>query len=139
MQPVLDEFNIRLLRNDVWHHDGIAWVGIDSMNAGKADPFKALWRLKRLPAIVLWHEPDMVRFLPEGPSLMLSGHSHGGQYRWPWGSAPMHTVNGKRYVHGFYPKAPTPLYVTRGIGTTGPPSRFLCPPEVSVLTLRSGN
>jgi uncharacterized protein len=66
---------------------------------------------------------------------MISGHTHGGQFRAPWGWAPMKTRNGERYLEGFFPDAPTPLYVSRGIGTTGPPSRLNCPPEVSVLSL----
>jgi len=27
------------------------------------------------------------------------------------------------------------LFVTRGIGTVGVPFRFLCPPEITVITL----
>ncbi len=137
LKPVLDELNIKLLRNETWFHDGITWVGVDSFNIGRGDPFLSMLKSKRKPEIVLWHEPDAVKYLPEGASLMISGHSHGGQYRFPGGWAPMHTKGGKHYVHGFYPDAPTPIYVTRGVGTTGPPSRFLCPPEVSLLTLTS--
>jgi predicted MPP superfamily phosphohydrolase len=29
-----------------------------------------------------------------------------------------------------------PLYVSRGVGVTGPPARLFCPAEVSMLTLR---
>ncbi|MBI1755908.1 MAG: metallophosphoesterase [Fimbriimonas ginsengisoli] len=134
--PVFDEFGIRLLRNEVWRSGGIAWVGIDSAKSGQADPYAPMLELEGdEPAIVLWHEPDAVRHLPLRAALMLSGHSHGGQFRFPGGYTPMHTSLGRRYVRGFYPHAPTPLYVTRGLGTTGPPSRFLCPPEVALLTL----
>ncbi len=135
LRPIMDELNIKLLRNEHWEHEGIEWVGIDSLNAKMANPYKALLHADKKPEIVLWHEPDAVDYLPTGASLMLSGHSHGGQFRFPGGFTPMHTDNGRRYVRGFYPEAPTPLYVTRGVGTTGPPSRFLCPPEVSLLTL----
>jgi predicted MPP superfamily phosphohydrolase len=69
---------------------------------------------------------------------MMSGHSHGGQFRFPGGYTPMHTDLGRAHPRGFYPDAPTPLYVSRGIGTTGPPSRFNCPPEVAILTLMPG-
>lgn len=79
----------------------------------------------------------MVDQLPIEASLMLSGHSHGGQFISPWGWAPMKTRGGKKYVRGFYPDAPTPIYVSRGLGTTGPPSRLFCPPEVTILTLTS--
>jgi predicted MPP superfamily phosphohydrolase len=87
------------------------------------------------PAIALWHEPDLVWMLPKGCSLQLSGHYHGGQFKIPPGYPPMTTRNGQIYIDGFYPEAETPIFVTRGVGTTFLPSRFQCPPEVAVLTL----
>jgi hypothetical protein len=134
MVPILDELNIKLLRNESWKHDALTWVGVDSAAVHRANPWRAMQDVTG-PAICLWHEPDLVNFLPEGCSLMLSGHSHGGQFRFPGGYTPMHTNLGRRYPRGFYGDASTPLYVSRGIGTTGPPSRFHCPPEVSILTL----
>lgn len=138
IRPVLEALNVKLLRNETWHHAGIDWIGIDSANAQKADPYKALEGVGDGAAIVLWHEPDMVDTLPFEADLMLSGHSHGGQFRFPGGLTPMTSANGRKYLSGFFPEARVPLYVSRGIGTTGPPSRFLCPPEVSVLTLTQG-
>jgi hypothetical protein len=135
MEPILAELGVKLLRNEPWIHDEITWVGIDSGVEGEANPFLAMQLIEKKPVITLWHEPDMVDYLPEGSALMISGHSHGGQFRFPGGFTPMTTRFGKRYMGGYYPNAPTPLYVSRGIGTTGPPSRFLCPPEVSILTL----
>lgn len=136
LRPIFSEFGVRLLRNETIQLGDIQWIGIDSLNAGVADPFVPMMRARPdEPTIVLWHEPDAVRFLPGRAHLMLSGHSHGGQFVFPWGWAPIHTRNGERYVQGFHPEPPTPVYVTRGIGTTGPPSRFNCRPEVSVLTL----
>lgn len=136
LKPVLDELGITLLRNEVVEVDGICWVGVDSFNAFAGDPYSTMAQADPdLPKIVLWHEPDAVEHLPEGAALMLSGHSHGGQFRFPWGWTPMHTKGGEKYVEGFYPDAPTPLYVSRGIGTTGPPSRLGVLPEVAVLTL----
>ncbi|MCC7230526.1 MAG: metallophosphoesterase [Fimbriimonadaceae bacterium] len=138
LRAVLDVLNVRLLRNECWHHAGINWIGIDSANEHKADPIAALQGATDGAAIVLWHEPDMVDTLPFEADLMLSGHSHGGQFRFPGGLTPMHSVNGRKYLSGFFPDTKVPLYVTRGVGTTGPPSRFLCPPEVSILTLVTG-
>lgn len=137
LKPILAELNIKLLRNEVWCKAGLTWVGIDSAIHGAADPFSSMARAHEHagPRIVLWHEPDAVDWLPSGADLMLSGHSHGGQFTFPWGWTPMHTKGGERYVRGFYPEAPTPLYVNRGIGTTGPPSRLGCTPEVTLLTL----
>jgi predicted MPP superfamily phosphohydrolase len=100
----------------------------EAMNAAKA-------LAADLPKIVLWHEPDAVDFLPTGANLMLSGHSHGGQFVLPGGWAPKHSTMGRKYVRGFYPNAKTPIFVTSGVGTTFLPSRFNCPPEVAILTL----
>ncbi len=44
LAPVLDALNIKYLRNECWNHAGIDWIGIDSANAGEADPFAALQR-----------------------------------------------------------------------------------------------
>lgn len=135
---ICDELNIRLLRNEHWTHQGIQWIGIDSANAGKADPAKAFHGVNSdHPQVVLWHEPDVVDWLPSGADLMLSGHSHGGQFLTPWGQPFIGSKNGRKYRRGFFDQTPTPLYVTSGVGTTGPPSRLYCPPEVVVLTLRS--
>lgn len=138
LSPFCEELGIRLLRNQAWKHAGIWWVGIDSANEGMADPAEALVQTDGdEPIVVLWHEPDLVEALPRIASLMLSGHSHGGQFLFPGGFAPMSTRNGRRYKRGFYPHAPVPLFVTRGVGTTGPPSRWLCRPEVAILTIVS--
>ncbi|MBL8086636.1 MAG: metallophosphoesterase [Chthonomonas sp.] len=135
--PVLDHLNIHLLRNESWTHQGITWLGIDSANVGEADPIGAMETIEGPePVIALWHEPDLVEWLPEGCALMLSGHSHGGQFTTPWGWAPIRSRNGSKYLRGFFPDAPTPLYVSRGLGTTGPPSRLFCRPEVTILTLK---
>lgn len=138
LEPIFDALNIKLLRNEAWTHNGIQWLGIDSATMGMDDAETAICQLEgHAPVIALWHEPDMVDELPTEASLMLSGHSHGGQFISPWGWAPMKTRGGKKYVRGFYPDAPTPIYVSRGLGTTGPPSRLFCPPEVTILTLTS--
>jgi predicted MPP superfamily phosphohydrolase len=138
LKPVLDELGIVLLRNEVLRRDGVTFVGIDSVNAFAADPFSTMASVEaESPIIAIWHEPDMVEHLPRGAALMLSGHSHGGQFRFPWGWTPMHTMHGEIYVEGFFPDAPTPIYVSRGIGTTGPPSRLGVLPEVAILTLVS--
>jgi predicted MPP superfamily phosphohydrolase len=130
-----NELGIRLLRNENMVAAGVRWVGIDSANMRRARPDEAFHGADPDdPTIVLWHEPDMVDTLQHRADLMISGHSHGGQFLLG-GWAPLRTENGSRYLSGFYPDARVPLFVTRGIGTTGPPSRFGCRPEVAVLTL----
>ena len=136
LAPVLDEFGVRLLSNECAVQDSVCWICVDSVNADRADTLKAVKQSDpSLPMILLWHEPDAVRYAPSGPVLMLSGHSHGGQFVTPWGWAPATSENGREFIRGYYPDAPIPLYVSRGLGTTGPPARLFCPPEVTLLTL----
>lgn len=138
LKMIFDELNIKLLRNESWIHHGINWVGIDSANATQADPVKAAEKIdSSLPSIALWHEPDLVDYLVGPIHLMLAGHSHGGQFLMPWGTPFVGSTNGRKYRRGHYPEATTPVFTTSGIGTTGPPSRLFCPPEVVILTLEA--
>lgn len=134
LEPVFQGLGIQLLRNASMKLGGITWVGVDSAVEKEARPAQAMRGVEG-PAVVLWHEPDLVESLPPGGALMLSGHAHGGQGRLLGRYTPVRTKLGRRYVDGFYPDAPTPLYVSRGVGTTLFPFRHDVPPEVSLLTL----
>jgi len=138
LEPDMAACGVRMLRNELVVHDGVNWVGVDDGHAGRSDPFTPILDSDPcLPTVVLWHEGDLVDLMPRGPELMLSGHSHGGQFNLPGGIAPMTSVYGTKYLSGFYARTPVPLYVSRGVAITGPPSRFLCKPEVSVVNLIS--
>jgi hypothetical protein len=90
------------------------------------------------PAILLAHDP---RRLTEaaglGIPLVLSGHTHGGQVVLPGIGAPAVPREKFPVLSGTARRAGTTLYVSRGIGTVYLPIRFNCPPEVSILTLRT--
>jgi predicted MPP superfamily phosphohydrolase len=127
---------LKLLRNETAEVDGVTIAGIDDgiamrqrfdfLNAGR----------ESRSLIAMFHEPDFVDEVPKHISLQLSGHSHGGQVCFP-GGIPFHTPFGARkYISGFYAQAKVPLYVTRGVGTTGPDVRTFCRPEVTILTLQ---
>lgn len=136
LESVLQNMGFDFLRNETKIIKNVNFIGIDSGNSGEALPYASIAQADfAYPSVVLWHEPDYVKYLPSGLDLMLSGHSHGGQFVTPWGWAPMTSHGGSDYLSGFFPNAPCPLYVTRGLATTGPPSRFCCPPEVAVLTI----
>jgi predicted MPP superfamily phosphohydrolase len=45
----------------------------------------------------------------------------------------------RKYISGLATVNEMPLYVTRGIGMSWMPMRFLCPPEVTLITLRAGS
>ena len=135
--PILQEYGITCLENGICDLGPVIIAGIGCATLGLDDaPLTiTLASSYEKPVICLWHEPDMVDELPLGSCLMLSGHSHGGQFTFWWGWTPLYTELGRRYPRGYYPNTKTPLYVSRGVGTTGPPSRLNCAPEVSILTL----
>jgi predicted MPP superfamily phosphohydrolase len=92
------------------------------------------------PVILMAHEPDYALQVVKygGVDLMLSGHTHGGQIRLPFIGTPrpMLAKGGRHFVHGHFNVGPLQLYVNRGIGTVKVPVRFLCPPELTLITLQ---
>jgi predicted MPP superfamily phosphohydrolase len=124
---------MRLLRNETVEVEGVRLAGVDDALMRKHRP--DLIRGEK-NTLALLHEPDYVKDLDRGPSLLIGGHSHGGQICLPGGIS-VHTPKGARkFISGFYGDEPTPVYVSRGIGTTGPNWRLFCPPEATILTLR---
>lgn len=92
-----------------------------------------------LPRILLSHNPDAVYLPGKRPELVVSGHTHGGQYlflkkppKWfpilPPGS--FQTWAGRRLVEG------RNLIVGRGYGGALFPARLLCRPQALDITLR---
>jgi uncharacterized protein len=112
--------------------------GLRSMVMRPTDPTTLLKNLpQNATKLLLWHEPDGA---PEaakaGASLMLSGHTHGGQIIVPGYGPLLHPKGGEHYSQGLFSVGGMPLYVTRGIGLLPPLLRIGCPPEVTLLTLR---
>jgi predicted MPP superfamily phosphohydrolase len=87
--------------------------------------------------LLLAHNPIILRRAARaGVDLVLSGHTHGGQVT----LRPEKTLSGRprrRLLRGLGRRGNTQIYVTRGLGTVVLPIRYGCPPEVSVLELRS--
>jgi uncharacterized protein len=94
---------------------------------------------RKLPAplserrILLTHFPQAVdRIGDAGFAAILAGHSHGGQVRLPFYGSIYLPPGVGQYDLGSYQTAAGPLHVTAGIGTSGLPVRFCCPPELSL-------
>jgi predicted MPP superfamily phosphohydrolase len=93
------------------------------------------------PVLLMCHGPDYADVVVAHPrghlvDLMLSGHTHGGQIRFPIVGALHLPEGGTKYVEGLFHLDRMQLYVNRGIGTVGVPFRLNCPPEITLLTLR---
>jgi predicted MPP superfamily phosphohydrolase len=87
--------------------------------------------------LFLSHTPDNIAWARlQDVDLMLSGHVHGGQIRFPvLGSVIVPSQHGRRYDCGVFQEPPTVLHVSRGLGGEHP-IRFLCRPEITRLTLQ---
>jgi predicted MPP superfamily phosphohydrolase len=116
---------------------GFALLGVDdiaSLRRGRTGPRLdlALAAVQPdLPRILLSHQPVTVELWPGQVAAQLSGHTHGGQIN-P-GFSPIGLL--MKYVAGAYPVGGTTLYVNRGFGTVGAPSRIGAPPEVTRFVL----
>jgi predicted MPP superfamily phosphohydrolase len=119
---------------------GVWLVGLDDLCVDKQDAPAALAGVPHdAVKILLIHEPDYADQSPPGFALQLSGHSHGGQIRIPGISVCHCPRYGRHYPEGLLQGPNHPVYTSRGIGTIGPPFRLFCPPEVTLLTMRSAS
>ncbi|SBT91940.1 hypothetical protein GA0115233_103749 [Streptomyces sp. DI166] len=93
---------------------------------GDRDPARA--------CVLLAHQPVQIHDAVEhGVDLQLSGHTHGGQL-WP-GNLVASTANPT--LAGLERYGDTQLYVTRGAGAWGPPTRVGAPSDITVIELAS--
>ncbi len=90
------------------------------------------------PVIGLTHNGDIFPRVPERVQLLLAGHTHGGQVRFPLiGSVVSSSRLGERYERGHVFENGHHLFVTTGIGTSILAVRFGVPPEIVLLTLQA--
>ena len=111
--------------------------GADDAWVGRTDLLATLGnRPEGIFTVIMMHEPDVADdFSQDGRvDLQLSGHSHGGQVRFPIIGSPFLPPWGKKYDQGLYRIGDMRLYTTRGVGVTAP-IRINCRPEVTEITL----
>jgi predicted MPP superfamily phosphohydrolase len=110
-------------------------VGVGDLWEGHPDVSRAFSAIDDdAPAIAVTHNPDIFPEIPGRASLVIAGHTHGGQVNLLPGRPSMrfgHYIAGPIFDHG------RQLFVTPGIGTSILPFRFRVPPEISRLTLRA--
>ena len=96
--------------------------------------------------LVLEHSPDVAPIIngqhpiSKDLKLMIAGHTHGGQVWLPiLGRAIVPSSYGQKYAAGHIKDHGMDIFVTTGIGSSILPFRFMVPPEIAVLTIRSAN
>jgi uncharacterized protein len=115
------------------------WLGgVEDVLAGRADVSRTLRGIPSEEAVVLMaHEPDYADYVAGYPvDLQLSGHTHGGQVRFPFMRPLYLPPLAKKYVWGLFKIRDLTLYTNAGIGTVELPVRWNCPPEITFITVR---
>jgi uncharacterized protein len=117
---------------------GSFWLaGVDDHMVGKTDVPAALkGSFPDEMKLLLAHNPIIFREAARyGVDLMLSGHTHGGQIKLR--DDEKRLLPRRRLKAGLHGRRNSQIYITRGIGTVVVPMRYQCPPEISLLELRS--
>ncbi len=117
----------------------VTLVGVDDIWF-EGNPYAAMKGLTAEDTVVLLsHNPDIV-YSPDAhlADLILAGHTHGGQIRLPilGPIAEIPTALGQVYDKGMFTFEGIPLFITSGLGETGPRARLFNPPEISMVTIK---
>jgi predicted MPP superfamily phosphohydrolase len=159
----IEALGIRVMLNEhqeiILRDEPVNLVAVDDPYYGYADLPVALEGMPPTSerfTLLLAHSPQIAtQAARAGIDLMLSGHTHGGQVRLPL-VGPLKTQNPlcRRLDMGLFdrqrltdtlgydPGGDLTVYITRGIGLANLPGivwaapRFLCRPEVTLLTLQ---
>lgn len=165
VSEALTSIDIKVLWDEIAYPLGLELpiVGLSDFWSREFNPGSVMNQLDpQVPRIVLSHNPDSAEPLQQWRvDLQLSGHTHGGQIMIPgFGPAPAllkklqpyipkfvqtqipfiktctRVVKHWEWARGLHQLNNNQLYINRGLGTYAP-GRFLCPPEITVLTLQT--
>ncbi len=138
----LREANIAVLINEGFRFTARGasfWLGgVDDYMVGKTDVRAALrGSFPDEMKMLLAHNPKILyRAARASVDLMLSGHTHGGQVKLRDDEKRI-LPRRRKFASGLYRRKDTQMYINRGIGTVVLPVRYGCPPEISLIELRS--
>lgn len=146
MVPPMEAMGFNLLL-DEWtsiERDAAAvcLAGIDDARSGRAENIRRATQgmPDRAVSVLLSHRPGAYRHAAQaGFSLMLSGHTHGGQICLP-GGMPLFTdgESPRALARGAWRYQNLLGYTSAGSGASLVDLRFNCPPEVTLHRLRRG-
>jgi uncharacterized protein len=141
--PALERLGVRILINEALElrrNRESAWViGLDDPHYYGCDDLPAA--VRDVPSegfkILLVHTPELIKEAEAyGIDLYLCGHTHGGQICLPLiGPLITHTNCSRAYASGVWRYKKLQGYTNPGVGTSGVPVRFFCPPEIGLVEL----
>jgi predicted MPP superfamily phosphohydrolase len=136
LETIFNKWNVVVLKNSsvTVNHLQKEWVliGVDDLKTGKVDLDLAFQGVNQNAfKLVVSHNPRVLKLLKkeQGVSLVLSGHTHGGQIR--------------IFGYGPYEKGKTHVYegitqiISNGYGTTTIPLRLSARPETHYIEVKS--
>lgn len=133
------ELLINNSRQFTFKNKTISVTGVDDYVGGNADIESALKELKQSDYhIILNHCPEYGDIIAEKLKdkipfdFMLSGHTHGGQINF-FGFVPFKPIGSGKYLKGWYKDKN--IYVSKGIGTSIFPARFMAKAEIAVFKM----
>lgn len=134
MLRIFKEANITMLRDEVYETPGFYIVGREDASQ-KRQPLEDISQgvNKSRPIILLDHQPVALEEAKNsGVDLMLSGHTHLGQF------FPNQLITNRIYEvdYGYLAKGPLQIIVSSGYGTWGPPVRIGTQSEIVFINLK---
>jgi uncharacterized protein len=130
---VLEDTAVRVRRGNAHF-----WlVGISDFWEGRHDVRAAMSHVAdHAPVLMFTHNPDVFPGISERFSLLVAGHTHGGQVRVPLLGRPIvPSKYRQRFAYGHVVEGGRHVFVSPGLGTSILPVRFGVPPEVTLLEL----
>ena len=138
VQSILENNNIRVLRNQNQSIQGLNFIGFDDLWGPNFNPTQAIDLYDSQNSnIALCHNPDTcdLELWNNFEGYILSGHTHGGQVKPPFLKPPLLPVKNKIYTSGeFKINSKTNLYINRAIGHLWQ-IRFNVRPEITIFEL----
>ncbi|MEH7611411.1 metallophosphoesterase [Gottfriedia acidiceleris] len=133
---IFKRWNVTILKNSsvTINHSQRDWalIGVDDLKTGEVDLELAFQDVKpNAFKLIVSHNPRILKLLKkeQGVSLVLSGHTHGGQIRvfgyGPYEKGKTHVYNGITQI------------ISNGYGTTTIPLRLSARPETHYIVIKS--
>jgi predicted MPP superfamily phosphohydrolase len=140
----LERLGVRMLLNQNWEitqgEESIFLLGVDDPHYYGCDDL--IGACSAVPEdafkILMAHSPEIIAEAEaSGVDVYFCGHTHGGQICLP-GIGPLflNATCPRRFTRGHWRFERMQGYTSRGLGSSGVPVRYNCPPEIAVVTLR---
>lgn len=133
---LISGFGVKILKDKIVEINDLQIIGVDYKQEGQK--LDLSWLAKSLdknkPAIVMYHEPRSLDIFEKlGIDLLLVGHTHNGQV---FPASIIAQLVYKGFASGYHEIGDMKLYVSRGLGTWGPPMRTSGRPEIVRILLK---